>query len=89
MNWESLSREKRGLKGDMITLYKYLQGYNIEDRDQLFSSVNEARTRTNGLTLKKGKCEIRFKKTPIKNINAIEQADKGRCQIIMLLRARF
>lgn len=39
MNWESLSEEKRGLEGAMITLYKYLEGHNKEDRDQLLSLV--------------------------------------------------
>lgn len=41
MNWDSPSEEKRGLKGAMIALYKYLEGHNKEDRDQLLSLVNE------------------------------------------------
>lgn len=40
MTWESLSDEKRGLEGAMITLYKYLEGHNKEERDQLLSLVS-------------------------------------------------
>lgn len=39
MNWESFSGEQRGLEGAVITLYKYLEGRNSEERDQLLSLV--------------------------------------------------
>jgi len=47
MNWESLTEQKRGLEGAMITFYKHLEGHNKEDRDQLLSLVSANRMRSN------------------------------------------
>ena len=43
------SLEKRRLRGDMIALFKYLEGCHTEEGQDLFSILPECRTRKNGL----------------------------------------
>ena len=43
------SLEKRRLRGDMITLFKYLKGWHTEEGQDLFLIIPECRTWNNGL----------------------------------------
>lgn len=52
--WKELGTftlESRWLRGDIITIYKYLRGHNEKDRMDLFSFALEGRTRTNAFKL--------------------------------------
>ena len=50
------SLEKRKLRGDMITLFKYIKDSNTEKRQDLFSVITEFRIDNKGLKLQ----EVRF-----------------------------
>jgi len=56
------SLEKRGLKGDLINVYKHLQGGCREDGDRLLSVVPSDRTRRNRHTLKQGRFPLHIRK---------------------------
>ena len=43
------SLEKRRLRGDMISLFKYLKRCHTEEGQDLFSILPECRTQNNGL----------------------------------------
>ena len=53
-----LSLEKRRLRGDLSAAFQDLKGaYKLEGR-QLFTRVNNSRTRGNGLKLKEGRLRL-------------------------------
>ena len=50
-NLDLCSLGKRRLRGDLINIYKYLQGGGRQmDETRLFSVLRSSRTRSNGLT---------------------------------------
>ena len=59
------SLEKRRLKGDMITVFKYLKGCHTEEGQDLFSIIPECRTRNNGLKLKEARFRLNIRKNLI------------------------
>lgn len=57
LNLSTLST--RRLRGDLITVYRYLHGKNILGTKGLFNLVKKSIKRANGWTPDKFKCEIR------------------------------
>lgn len=51
--------EKKLLRGDIITICKYLRGCLVEDEADLFSFTPEGRTRTNGFKLQQERSRSR------------------------------
>ena len=56
------SLEKRRLKGDMIALFKYLKGSNVEEKQDLFLIIPECRTCNDRLKLQKARFRLNIKK---------------------------
>ena len=52
------SLEKRRLWGDLIAAFQYLKGAYKQEGRQLFTRVNNNRTRGNGLKLKEGRLRL-------------------------------
>lgn len=46
--------EKRRFGGDVITIFKYLNSYHVEERLNLFSLAPESRIRNKGWKLQRG-----------------------------------
>ena len=49
------SLEKRRLWGDVIAAFQYLKGAYKQEGSQLFTRVDNSRTRRNGFKLKEGR----------------------------------
>ena len=49
------SLERRRLKGDMISPFKYLKGCHTKEGQDLFSMLPECRTRNHGLKLQEAR----------------------------------
>ena len=52
------SLEKRRLWGDLIAAFQYLQGAYKQEGSQLFTRVDNGRTRGNGFKLKEGRFRL-------------------------------
>ena len=57
------SLEKRRLRGDLISFFKYLKGCLMEEGQDLFSIIPECRTHNNGLKLKEASFQLNIRKT--------------------------
>ena len=66
------SLEKRRLRGDMITLFKYLKGCHTEEGQDFFLTLPVCRTRNNGIKRQ----EARFWLDIRKNV-LLQQYDNG------------
>ena len=53
-----LSLEKRRLRGDLSAAFQDLQGAYKQEGRQLFTRVNNSRTRGNGVKLKEGRLRL-------------------------------
>ena len=53
LGWFSL--EKRRLWSDLIAAFQYLKGAYKQDRSQVFTTIDNGRTRGNGFKLKEGR----------------------------------
>ena len=51
-----LSLEKRRLRGDVIALFKYLEGFLTEEGQDLFSILPQCRAQNKGLKLQEVRC---------------------------------
>ncbi|EMP36996.1 hypothetical protein UY3_05797 [Chelonia mydas] len=56
------STEKRRLRGDMITVFKYIEGCCKEEGEKLFPLTSQDRTRSNGLKLQQGQFRLDVRK---------------------------
>ena len=52
------SLEKRRLRGDLIAAFQYLKEAYKQEGSQLFTRVDNGRTRGNGFQLKKGRFRL-------------------------------
>ena len=52
------SLEKRRLWGDLIAAFQYLMGVYIQEGSQLFTRVDNGKTRANGFKLKEGRFRL-------------------------------
>ena len=52
------SLEKRRLRGDLIVAFQYLEGAYKQEGNQLFTRVDNSRTRGNGFKLKEGRFRL-------------------------------
>jgi len=50
--------EKRRLQGDLIAAFQYLMGTYKQEGSQLFTRVDNSRTRGNGFKLKEGRFRL-------------------------------
>ena len=50
--------EKRRLQGDLIAAFQYLMGTYKQEGSQLFTRVDNSRTRANGFKLKEGRFRL-------------------------------
>ena len=66
------SLEKRRLRGDMISLFKYLKGCHTEEGQDLFSIVPECRTCNSGSKLKKDRFWLNIRKNFL-TVRAVRQ----------------
>ena len=66
------SLEKRRLRGDMIALFKYLEGCHTEEGQDLFLIIPECRTQNNGLKLQEAKFWLDIRKSFL-TVRAVQQ----------------